>query len=380
VHVLRLQRYLLGELLASFALLAMIITGIFVVGVMLQFLERFPHASLSALAIATPSLVAVALPITLPMSFLTACLLSYGRFADDNEFLALQMGGINPWHAAAPAVCAGALLSVGMVELGGEVTPRLRAAPRAIARGEIRQQVARMRSSPATSIKFGDMEMSWKSRDDDIFRDVFLTWTTWDAERRADTTKRAHADRARVRLTDSSPLSLVVTLGDVSMEDDADPAQTTATQAGSLEVVIDVEEDGRTATRSKDAMRSSELWYRVARLEPTLLPAGTSVSDDKRLEQHRKYLGEYWRRIAFGLSPLVFALLGVPLGLLVRRGSRAQALVLALFVALPVYYPLLLWGENLAALGRLPPALGLNLANLLLGAVGLCLCGRLISR
>ncbi len=384
--MLRLQRYLLGELLASFALLALIITGIFVVGFLLQSLNRYPEASVSALLSAAPLVVAVALPITLPMSFLTACLLGYGRFSDDNEFIAFQMGGISPWHAAAPAVCAATLLSVGMIELGCEVTPTLKAESKSIFRGEIREQLERMRTSTATSFKFRDMEMSWASRDGDLYRDVFITFTSGGSssaggQNKPRTTNRAVAARATVRLTDESPLQLVVTLGDAKMTVDSGGGESTQFRARSIPVYIPVEQDSRPETKSKDEMRSSELFYRVQRLAPTLTVGAKLDADQKdRWELFRKYQGEYWRRIALGLSPLVFALLGVPIGLLVRRGSRAQALVFALFIALPVYYPLLLWGDNLAAMGKLPAALALNLANIVLASVGLGLTYRLVTR
>jgi hypothetical protein len=274
------------------------------------------------------------------------------------------------------------VLSLGMFELGSDVTPRLKTMTKAIVRGEIRQQVDRMRTSSSTNMKFGDMEMSWRERDGEVFRDVFLSWSTWNADRKTRDTRRAHAERATVRLTDDLPLQLVISLGDLSMDVESDAAASTATRARSMDVIVDVDEAVRVDnTKGKDEMRSSELYYRVARLEPTLGRPGVSEEDDKkRWEAYRKYKVEYWRRMAFALSPLVFALLGVPLGLLVRRGSRAQAIVLALFIALPVYYPLLLWGDNLAAMGKLPAELALNLANLLLSAVGLCLLGRLVSR
>jgi len=172
-----------------------------------------------------------------------------------------------------------------------------------------------------------------------------------------------------------------VTLTNAQMDVQGAPAE-----AKSIQIVIDVEQDARQETKSKDEMRSSELYYRIARLAPTIAAAADprdrerEKERDKRLEFLRKFQVEYWRRIAFGLSPLAFALLGVPMGLLVRRGSRAQAFVIALFIALPVYYPLLLWGDNLASMGRLPAALALNLANILLSAVGLVLLGRLVTR
>ena len=61
------------------------------------------------------------------------------------------------------------------------------------------------------------------------------------------------------------------------------------------------------------------------------------------------------------------------------RGSRMSALLWAIVIALPVYYPLLLWGESLARSGALPPPLAVNLSNLLLGAAGLWRLGRTVG-
>ena len=103
---MRLQRYILAELLAAFALIALIITGVLFAAMMLRFLHQLPDLGLLSVLQAAPYIAPAAFPITLPLSFLVACLLTYGRFSDDNEFLALQMGGIHPWHAAAPAMAS----------------------------------------------------------------------------------------------------------------------------------------------------------------------------------------------------------------------------------------------------------------------------------
>lgn len=379
--MLRLQRYLLGELLSAFALVLLIVTGIFIAAMLLQTLQRYPDMSMLAVAELVPVLLIVVLPITMPMAFLVACLLSYGRFSDDNEFLAFQLGGLSPWHAIAPAVCAAFALSAGTLALNADVSPSLKSAMKSIVRGQIRDQVERMRQSTSTSVKLNDMEMSWDRRDGDWYRNVLLTWTSKAPESEGGGKKvnRVPADAAMVKLTDDAPLRLVITLQGVRI-----PGDDTSFGSKSTVLTYDVEQDpSRVDTKSKDEMRSSELYYRVARLEPQL-DRGAKGDDKARKsdawEQYRKYLGEYWRRVALGISPLAFALLGAPLGLIVRRGSRAQALVIALLVALPVYYPLLLLGDNLSRTDALPAAIALNLGNLLLAAVGGVMTLRLVTR
>jgi len=78
---------------------------------LLGFVHKAPELGLLAMVKALPFILPEAFPITVPLSFLVACLLTYGRFADDNEFTAFRMGGLHPWHAIAPAVALGGLLS-----------------------------------------------------------------------------------------------------------------------------------------------------------------------------------------------------------------------------------------------------------------------------
>lgn len=375
--MLRLQRYILGELLTAFGLVLVLVTGVFLAGSLLQALQKFPELSVLALLQSVPLFLGLALPVSVPLSFLIACLLSYGRFADDNEFLAMQMGGVSPRHAVAPGVCAAAFVSIFTVALSCDVNPSLTSAKKSILHGQVKEQVERMRLSSTTSIRIRDTEMSWAGRDGPWFLDVFLTHTVESTTKDGTKTKRTHpvrARRARVDLVEGAPLRLVIHLVGASSPSDGGPGGGSF-GAESFDVVIDVDEDPGGETKGRDEMLSSELYYRMARLEPML-----SAQQAAEWRSYRTFAGEYWKRVALGLSPLAFALLGVPLGLVVRRGSRAQALVVALVVALPVYYPLLLWGENLSRQGHLPPALALNLGNLLLGGIGVALTARLVTR
>jgi lipopolysaccharide export LptBFGC system permease protein LptF len=374
VPLLRLQRYLLRELLLSFILVTLLVTGIITAAFMLQAIGRYPEATLGTLGQGVPIFLSLVLPITVPLSLLMACLLTYGRFADDNEFLAFQMGGVHPWHAIAPAVAASIAVSLITTALTCDINPLLTSEKKTLFRGAIEQSVAKMRSPSVTNVKINDMEMSWSGRDGEWFTDVLLTWTTelpaGPDGQKTRKTNRVTAERAAVKLTDETPMRLAVTLVGAEI-----PMESSSGKAGSWSFFVDLVQD-RAEGKGKDEMRASELYYRMLRLEPQL-------GRDKGTEPWRawrNFAGEYWRRMALGFAPFALALLGVPLGLLARRGSRSQALVVALIIAVPVYYPLLLWGDNLSRLGYLHPAPALLMGDLLIAAAGVALIWRVQSR
>lgn len=372
---MRIQRYLLGELLAAFALIALIVTGVLFAAMLLQFLHKYQDLSLLSVLRAAPYIVPLAFPITLPLSFLIACLLTYGRFSDENEFLALQMGGIHPWHAATPALATAGVLAVGTVLLNTDVIPLATLAKKEIARGEIRELLRAVDDPARTEIRLGDFQMSWNGRDDRGLRDVLITWVTErpsdDGDRRVRETHRALAARGRVDLDGEDRDLLYLDLDDVEIRDAQGERVTHVREARRL-VALSI--DGLAGAppsleaKGSDEMSASQIWYRMRRLRDLTTDADSNREDWKYL--HRLE-AEYWRRIAMGLAPLAFAAVGLGLGLAGGRGNRMAAFLTAILVALPVYYPLLLWGANLTRAGLLPGAVALNFGNLGLGLFGL---------
>jgi len=79
---------------------------------------------------------------------------------------------------------------------------------------------------------------------------------------------------------------------------------------------------------------------------------------------------EFQRRIAVPAACLIFALLGVPIGVRPRRGGRAAGLILAL-ILIGGYYFIFVYGIHMAALGRIDPWLGVWAADIVTAVVGL---------
>lgn len=375
---MRLQRHLLVELVTSFVLIAFIVTAIFFAAMMLQFLHAYSQLSLLSVLKAAPYIVPLSFPVALPVSFLIACLLTFGRFADENEFLAMQMGGIHPWHAAAPAFLLGAVLTLATVELNTEVIPFATLAKKVIARVEIRELLRAVDDPDRDELRVGDMRMSWHGRDQRGLIDVRLSCPI-DRTAGDGTTVQGkqdlHAARGRVDVDKLDPDLLVFDLDDVESER-KEGGGVTYLREGNLKVALSLEElAGAPPDRKSkglDEMDAAQLHYRIRGLRES----GTGGLTRVNLDYLRRLETEYWKRIALGLAPIVFALVGAALGLAGGRGNRMAAFLTAVVVALPIYYPLLLWGQSLSRAGSLPAPLATNLANIVLISAGLWKLGR----
>src|SRR5271163_1367096 len=113
---------------------------------------------------------------------------------------------------------------------------------------------------------------------------------------------------------------------------------------------------------------------------PVAGPKNLAVSDSERsISELLAEKGPHWRdarvefhrRIAFPAACLVFALLGVPIGVRPRRGGRAAGLILTL-VLIGGYYFLFVTGAHMAQQGSVAPWAGIwagNFAGLILGLI-----------
>ena len=85
---------------------------------------------------------------------------------------------------------------------------------------------------------------------------------------------------------------------------------------------------------------------------------------------------EFQRRIAFPCAALVFALLGIPIGVRPRRGGRAAGLILTITL-IGCYYLIYVYGYEMAKQGRISPFLGVWAANIVTAIFGLIFLKRI---
>ncbi len=84
----------------------------------------------------------------------------------------------------------------------------------------------------------------------------------------------------------------------------------------------------------------------------------------------REYRGEYWRRVAIAISPILFVFLGIGFGTVRTRAVRAGAALVA-FVTLLLYWTIQTIGTLAVQRGALPPFVAMQLANIMIAVAGL---------
>jgi lipopolysaccharide export system permease protein len=89
----------------------------------------------------------------------------------------------------------------------------------------------------------------------------------------------------------------------------------------------------------------------------------------------RKYLVEIHKKYAIPVACIVFVLIGAPLGIMAHRGTFGVSGSLSLGFFL-TYWSCLIGGEKLADRGLLQPWVGMWIANIFLGALGIYLTAR----
>jgi lipopolysaccharide export system permease protein len=106
------------------------------------------------------------------------------------------------------------------------------------------------------------------------------------------------------------------------------------------------------------------------RLTPSMHSPTTLLADLRTPAARHAAMVELNYRLALPVACLVLALVGVPIGLISRKGGKAFGLMLSILLVF-IYYVLMASGLNLAKERRLNPLVGLWMANVVFGIAGL---------
>lgn len=279
---------------------------------------------------------------SIPISMLIASLLVFGRLSSDNELMALRASGVAPVRVFSSTLGLGFALSVLMLGLNGWAAPYSHAAL-----ANLRYDAFSLDAffTPGRTIPLKNYSLHVEA----IKRGVLLEVTIMERSPEGRTTKivaESGEFTDRRRLDGKVQLDLF----DVQffIEDEPRAADgTMATNPGSPEgdapgpgkqfvlekaklyqIVFDFEDIKSRAGRlaDKDDLTVRELLARraVVRQQGDTALAGA-------------YAVELNKRLVFSLTPLVFAFVGVPLGVRMHRGERSLGAAIAAVIAL-VYY------------------------------------------
>jgi LPS export ABC transporter permease LptG/LPS export ABC transporter permease LptF len=360
-----LTRYILGEILSHALIGCALFTFILFIPRLPQILEMVVRNSstltnvLQIFLFTLPNLFWV----TIPMSVLVGILLGYSRLAADNEVIAMRASGLGVGYfvrVASVVAVGGAFLGLGN---------SLYVAPRA------NQAILEMEQSLAAS----QASYQIQSR---VFYEDFHDRVLYVQD------VRSGAGAANWR--------------QVFMADVSDPSSPTITTAASATVVNDSTQELLMRLRDgaqHETAPGQPQQYNISTFTSTDLPLRLSPQSDVHLGRMdtavyavptdlllkrihgpdgRRFLIELNSRFSYPAACLVLMLVGVPLGVISRRGGKSSGFVFTLLLVI-LYYVLSYTGVALSRQDKLPAFVGVWLANILFAVVGIFLLWQMAS-
>ena len=351
-----LTRYILGEILSHALIGCAVFTFILFMRDLNHILEAVVRNSSTLLSIA--EVFTYSLPntfkVTIPMAVLVGILLGLSRLAADSEIIAMRASGLGIGYF----LRVSSVVAIGGTLLG--LVNSLWIAPRA------NRAILEMQQELETSQASFEIQPR-------VFYEDFKNAVLYVQNVRGGT-GASNWDR-------------------VFMADVSDPGNPIITTAASATVVNDSSQELLMRLRNgsrHETIAGQPQQYNISSFSQTDLPLSLSPQSEihlGRLDTNiyalpmhaliqrthgpdaRRFLLELHTRLSYPVACLVLMLVGVPLGVISRRGGKSSGLVFTVLLVL-LYYILSYVGISLSRQGKLPPFLGVWMANFLFAAVG----------
>ncbi len=349
---LRIHRYILKEITIPAVLSLLIFTFVLLMG-------RIPRLTELVINKGVPSreilqlflyLLPTFFSITVPLAFLLGILLAFGRFSADSEFIALKASGISLYSLLKPVLLLAFCCSLLTAWLTIDVEPAGKSAFRSKL-FEIATSRASVGIRPGIfNDDFSGIVLYARGMDEQrgIMQHVFIS-----DEREGETPATISAKQGRF-IPNPNNFSLTLRLSNGSIH-----RRPTGENHATYQIIgfstYDINLDiGRQLNSDEGRHRSrGELsWSELTEARHKATNATARFRFD--VEKHK--------RVAIAFAPLVFALIGVPLGLQSHRTGKGAGFAMALAVSL-IFYLLLSIASTLASKGMVPAEIALWLPN-----------------
>ncbi len=391
-----IDRYILKSHIGPFILAFITIVFVLVLQFLAGFSDRFLGKGINIADIAELVMFQSAWMVVfaVPMAVLVAVIMAYGAMTNAAEMTVFRASGLSLYRLAVPVLIVAALLSLLVERFNNVVIPEANYRSKSL-------MIDIARAKPT----FGLTENAFSSFIDGY--SIFVRKTDEASKeirgvvlydlRNPKSRTMMSAERGVIRFSpDNSFLVMTLFNGEIHQIDQSDYRKYRAMRFQRHQLVFETTGFGFSRTsndriRGKIAELSAEELLEAGmvlqrnivsaeRRAASITDVGPLQREQERIEadkkQYNKYLIEYYKKYAISVACFVFALAGIPLGVLARRGGFGvgAGISLALFV---LYWSMIIGGEKIAERGFLDPLLSVWSANAVTGLFGLFLLHRL---
>jgi lipopolysaccharide export system permease protein len=342
-----LSRYIALEFMGNAVLGLMIFTFILILDQLFELVDLLLNKgvgilfTLKLLLLLTPS----SLSLTLPVSILLACLLTYGRLSENNEITAARASGLAAWSYVRMPFFVAVLTTVFLVPFNTRWAPHAHASFR-----ELYVQVLKknplVRIDEKTFVEVGDYHIYVEDKDKKSKNMRGLTIYKMPTK---GPSLRIFASRGHASFDEKRGITFSLSAGRIEQADAANPSRWVTTDFKEYQFFIPLVGSQSSTERAIEEMDNKQLRAEIETLKSKNLP--TPV--------HACQIQFRW---ALAFTPILFAALGVPLAIRMQRGGRSIGFGMSLIIVI-VYYVLLMGGMSLGQRGAWPAWLAVWSAN-----------------
>lgn len=353
-----LHRYVFLQILAPFAAGLALFTFILLIARIMKLVELVVNRGVPALEILRvfSYILPAFLEVTVPMALLLACLLACGRLSADSEITAMKAAGLSLYQIAAPIAAFAGLVFVLSLFLSLYARPWGNSALKTAIFDLARTRATVGLKEHVFNDEFKGLVIYVEKIEPpgSNLRRILISDRRQAGEENTVVAKRG------VLVTHEDTRSVNLRLFDGVIFTNRDSEQGYhKTDFNTYDVNLNLSEAlGQMETRER---------------EPSEMPLrellGAVSAERARGEPGREERVELARRFSIPFAALVFAVIGVPLGLQPVRAVRSRGLAVSLVVILS-YYLMLSAAETLATQGKAPIALAMWTPNIVLASIG----------
>lgn len=375
-----LQRYVSKSYLSSWLLAMLVLTFVLSIGLLVKatqlVVKGLPaELVLNFLAVGIPE----SLSFTIPLASLVSALLLFGRLSADGEISAMRSCGVNLWSVMFPLILFGVALTALSIYVNAEVAPKGTAKRHDLINGSTKTKDLVKILEPGRFIRdFNGVDLWFESREGDILKNLLIL-----EKMPSGSTRETRCEEASLYIGDGD---MMLDMRNVRITPLSENQPGTAT-ARQLRHTIKNVVKKRTFRRKVGDLGNTEIRERLqvlATSDEVASPLDVLTDDEKRsavynaairgrkiepdvtkeeAEAAAKLLipqitstlkTEYNRRLALGLAPLAFILLGMPLGIRTSRRESNLGIAISLGVML-LYYAFMIAAKSLAKYPEIYP-------------------------
>ncbi|UCH06662.1 MAG: LPS export ABC transporter permease LptF [Deltaproteobacteria bacterium] len=350
-----LDVYVFKEMIPNFTTSLVVFTFLILAGRTLRLTEWMVNhgVSLAQVLLITGFTLPYVFFFTLPMATLLASLIAFSRLNEDNEITALRASGVSLYQLFPPVIT----FSIGIYIIASLIAIYLLPAGNH-SLAKLLFEVAR--SNTSIGIKQGVFNETIPnivlyanhiSAQDQTMEGIYIF-----DERDPDLSNTIIAQQGRIS-SDQKQMSISLHLTDGSIfmvSKELDSSRVLQFKSYDLNIELaDIMKRFSSRMKGEKEMSLSELRNRLRDLEK-----GTVKYNILSIELQRKF--------SIPLSCLLFGLIGLPLGLMVKARARSWGIALSV-VVFTVYYILLSSADSLGETGTVNPVLAMWIPDMVLG-------------